>query len=103
MGQADLCLHVALPLPFKLQRHSAAEYTEPIECSAPDPPQPTPAHTGDCRTACPAAHCSPNRHDPFTRRCHRGAGRRAQPLIAAPGAELSRTCSVSRVSDCVLG
>ena len=59
--------------------------TEPIECSAPDPPHPTPPHTGDCRTALPAAHCSsPNRNDP------RGD-------IAAPGAE--RTCSVSRVSD----
>ena len=85
MGQADLCLHVALPLPFKLQRHSAAEYTEPIECSAPDPPQPTPAHTGDCRTARPAAHCSPNRNDP------RGD-------IAAPGAERACSVSVSRVS-----
>jgi hypothetical protein len=53
--------------------------------SAARPTHPTPPHTvGDCRTACPAAHCSPNRNDP------RGD-------IAAPGAE--RTCSVSRVGE----
>ena len=52
--------------------------------SAARPTHPTPPHTRDCRTARPAAHCSPNRNDP------RGD-------IAAPGAE--RACSVSRVSD----